>query len=664
MRLEGAPPFSRRFALKRTGLRTGDWIDQHTAQAAAERLRRSCQQRYYPLAQVSWEAFLADDGESLDLVFHINPGQRGRLRDIQFEGANALPPDHLRGGLNGIPQAGWWARITGRDAFFPDVLHQDQMTILRHYLQNGFQEIRVGDARLAWDELLEGYRVTWPILHEGPPYAIGRIQWDADVQLPYHILDRVLTIQSGTAYSPDQLSTVVTALQEAYQREGHAFADVATEVTIHPQTARADIRIQVQAGGIPALRSIQTAGNTVTDERVIHRELLHPYGQPYDAAALSGATTRIAALPMFSAAAISLQGGRDDPYFDVICHVQEQKSGRFEVGYAYGTVERGSFQAQLSDHNLSLRPPFRGQALQGNIDLTWGSRIVRVQAGLGNPRFRDTHWSVEGRAHYEDNQYISPFYSQQTIGGDLLAGHPIGNAQRVVSGYELSNIRLQNIDEDGEALVGDQESDIRLASLLVSWQLNRVDRAFRPTRGLRLAAHQRLGHRALGGNINLAQTKLEGSIFFNPIGQHVTHVRGEIQSLVPYSGTSDLPLTLRLYRGGANDLRGFEYRSISPVDDNGNPVGGQSGWWAILEHLVPARDWIDLALYVEAGDVGEDSFDFTGGGPAANYGMGLLVRAQNFPARFDVAFPFALVDGDRINETGKARISFSVGYRY
>ena len=32
----------------------------------------------------------------------------------------------------------------------------------------------------------------------------------------------------------------------------------------------------------------------------------------------------------------------------------------------------------------------------------------------------------------------------------------------------------------------------------------------------------------------------------------------------------------RLFLGGSNNLRGFEYRDVGPKDQNGEPLGGQS----------------------------------------------------------------------------------------
>ena len=41
------------------------------------------------------------------------------------------------------------------------------------------------------------------------------------------------------------------------------------------------------------------------------------------------------------------------------------------------------------------------------------------------------------------------------------------------------------------------------------------------------------------------------------------------------NGTS-VPIFDRLYLGGANNLRGFDFRDVGPKDINGEPIGGNT----------------------------------------------------------------------------------------
>jgi outer membrane protein assembly factor BamA len=150
----------------------------------------------------------------------------------------------------------------------------------------------------------------------------------------------------------------------------------------------------------------------------------------------------------------------------------------------------------------------------------------------------------------------------------------------------------------------------------------------------------------------------------SPIFRHVLSLRGGITSVDPYGGTDEVALPLRTYLGGSRNLRGFEYHSVSPLDEAGRPIGGESAWWATAEYRIPLLRWLDIAIYADVGDVSMDAYSFSGDGPVSNWGIGALIQAEEFPVRFDLATPIQTIEGDRQNEKGKPHLSFSAAYRF
>jgi outer membrane protein assembly factor BamA len=210
------------------------------------------------------------------------------------------------------------------------------------------------------------------------------------------------------------------------------------------------------------------------------------------------------------------------------------------------------------------------------------------------------------------------------------------------------------------------ESDVSLAALELVWLMDTTDQLFRPTRGIRMQHTLRLGADALGGDTEFLGLQSRAAWYVSPIPDHVFSVRAGFETLDPIGATDRIPLPMRVALGGQDTLRGFAYRSISPRDAAGIAVGGLSMWWACAEYLrpVPGISFLDLAAYVDAGDVSEDAWRLSGKGPYSNAGLGLLIRAENFPVRLDAAVPLSVPSGDPENERGEVRFSFSVGYRF
>ncbi|MDZ4198397.1 MAG: BamA/TamA family outer membrane protein, partial [Kiritimatiellia bacterium] len=233
---------------------------------------------------------------------------------------------------------------------------------------------------------------------------------------------------------------------------------------------------------------------------------------------------------------------------------------------------------------------------------------------------------------------------------------------RISLGYQLTQFEVYGVDSRASALTRQEEGEIRLGSLVSRWTHDQRNRSFRPTQGWLSSLEPFWGSSALGGDVDVWGVEARASVYYSPWAEHVLNVRGTFRSVDSLDSADRAPLALRHFLGGSADLRGFEYRTVSPRDAEGNRTGGQTAWWTALEYTVPVFSRLDLSAYYEMGDVGAESFRFQGEGPVSDWGLGLTVRADNFPIRIDVAFPVATVEGDPDNKPGQPRFSFSVGY--
>ena len=106
-----------------------------------------------------------------------------------------------------------------------------------------------------------------------------------------------------------------------------------------------------------------------------------------------------------------------------------------------------------------------------------------------------------------------------------------------------------------------------------------------------------------------------------------------------------VPLNRRYYGGGGGSVRGFEYQSISPVDDDGESIGGRSLVEASVELRYRGKGNLGYVGFLDAGSVAESDYpDFKD----IKYGLGAGVRYYTSfaPLRADIAFPLNKDDGD------------------
>ena len=103
-----------------------------------------------------------------------------------------------------------------------------------------------------------------------------------------------------------------------------------------------------------------------------------------------------------------------------------------------------------------------------------------------------------------------------------------------------------------------------------------------------------------------------------------------------------VPVSQRFFAGGDRTIRGFSFRSIAPLDDDGDAIGGRFIEVGNLEYNYRFKDRWSAAIFTDAGRAFDD-FD-----AAYSIGAGFGVRWQSpvGQLRVDLARPFSDGDGN------------------
>ncbi|MCC5845327.1 MAG: BamA/TamA family outer membrane protein [Verrucomicrobia bacterium] len=659
-------------------IQPGQPFDPEAAQAASNRLMEACRTAYHPLARVRWSAGPDDEGAGLRVRFVVDAGPKGVLTEIEFSGNHSIPDAALIEELQTVPRSGRWARLTGRDVLLIETLAADQQALAERYQREGFMDVEIGVPDLAYiGEILDGgsaslrregrgrdalrpaagFRLTWPVV-EGPRYVIGAVTVNGTAN------EFLARSYAGHPASPARIQAAGREVRARLDRQGHAFAEVELTPDWQPERARVDLDFRVNPGPVSVLREVRVAGNRRTDERILQREHVFQPGDRYSGDRMNRFAGRLERTGLFDQVTLRAVPVGHGEAFDLAVEVEEAHTGRVEAGVSWGEVEGPAFVTTVRERNFSFRPPFRGQALELDAGLTAGPKILRVETGLGTPRLADSFWTLSTRVFYEDNSFISNRYDQQSLGGTVLGLHPFGRRQTLGAGWAYSSFALKDIDPVLNESLSDADRKVEVSGPRAVWRYDATDQAFRPQRGARVRQDVLVGLSGLGGDTEIVEWNARGELYFKLWNEIVLRVHGQTRHVFPVGGTEEVPLTLRTFLGGADTLKGFEYRSVSAFDDDGEARGGEAMWWGGPEILIPAASRLDLAFYIHAGDVSDTSGSFSGDGPVAEWGIGFLIRAENFPVRLDVAFPLSVPEDDPVNNVGEARFSFSAAYRF
>ena len=646
-------------------LKENHLADASYIQPGIERLESYLHRLGYPWASVSWRLLHEAGFPDYTLFIEIEPGDQRWLERVRIENNQVFSDRHLLESLQQrTPRRAWFHHWRGKPPpFSPDLVALDHGRLVNAYREKGYFDAVISP-RIEAGHHPNSLVLVWQIEQEGSRYRIGGIghagQWP-----PGFDFEAFSPPPVGALFEAEFVRSYRDRLVYHLRNQGHPGADVQIATGRDAASKQVFLEFSTHTDRPARIGSIWVFGNVHTRDNVFLRELEVSPGDLFNQSALEAGLFRIQHFPMVVAAEMRYQFNTTGETVDIELEIREKKSGRFEGGLVYGEQEGAALQLQIRDDNFSLRPPWRGEAVQGSLAMTLGNRMIRTAVGLNVPRVWESPYSLDHSLVYQDNRFTNRNYKQKQFSAESIGVYPLRQGGIVGAGLGIMAYSLYDLSPELEARLTEGDDELFMTSLVMVWNRNSTDQRVRPTRGYRARTTARLGTRSLGGDEDILDISGQASTFWNPFGRHVLSATAGFQHLEPYGDSQRAPLPIRLYLGGTANLRGFAFRSVSPADADGNILGGETMWWTNLEYIYPLTQRFDLALYSGAGEVlAPGRSDGLETGIITQAGLGLLIRADNFPVRFDVAFPLDTPEWDEENQRGQARISFAAGYLF
>jgi len=196
--------------------------------------------------------------------------------------------------------------------------------------------------------------------------------------------------------------------------------------------------------------------------------------------------------------------------------------------------------------------------------------------------------------------------------------------------------------------------DIRAASLNWHTTLRHLDNNLLPTTGWALNTQVGAGGAQSNGERG-PYGRLYGRLTgYWPMGGWFGEARIELGQVF-VSDRVTVPESQRFRAGGAESVRGYEYRGLSPETDTGRRTGGKSLFTTSLEiarPITPKIPSVWWAMFVDAGRAADSFGELT---PAVGYGAGVRWRSPVGPLKLDLAYG---------QEVKKFRLHLSVGVTF
>lgn len=628
------------------------------------------------------------------VIYRIVEGPQVKVTKIKFKGRKHFTGFRLKRFIGS--SARFWPIVAG----YIDVeqIDRDVQAIRNLYVSEGFLDVQVGRV-LEFSDDKKTATVMFAI-DEGPRFRIDRIIFEGSTVFSDSELARRIKLRRGKFFTAAYLRQDIKTLEDTYGELGYIDARVTSRKRFLDPTANLPEWARELDGGQPALLNlviriseadqyrigrIDIRGNTVTQSRIIRRELRFFPEQLLNMVAVNESSHRLQETRLFESVSVT-PVGQGPKVRNVLVEVSEARTGQFLIGAGVSTNTGILGNVSFTQRNFDiLRWPagwgdlFGGNGFKGagqtlRVVAEPGIELMRFHVDWFEPYLFDQPYSlgtkaflfVRGRENYDETRF----------GGVVSVGHRFKNRWYGEASGRLEGVNIDNLDDDVPPEVEDDSGAHTLGGIKGSLVRDRTDSRWMPSDGDRFSA----SYEQMVGGFNFGRItgdyRIYRTIYVDTLDRkHIISSRIATGTIV-----GNAPVFERYYGGGIGSVRGFDYRGISPrsdgkpvdsdddgdIDGNDNPqgkdepIGGDFMLFAGIEYGFPIiGEQLRGVIFIDSGTV-ERGFEITTYRVSAGVGLRWIIPLMGpVPMSLDFAFPIRKEDEDDTR-----LINFSVGWTF
>jgi outer membrane protein insertion porin family len=571
--------------------------------------------RQFATVKPTYERIAATN--AVKLVFNIDEGPKVKVGQIKFTGNKVFSNAKLLRAMRHDRPYSIPLYITNiavlNKTYDRQKLDEDlEVGIRGLYRDHGYFKATVGDPILnTIDEDRPGVKGPWPMLgskhgkrvdmtipiEEGEQYRMGNLRFrssDPEVGLVFksEILARVFPIKEGEIFSADKIRKALDNYKKLYGEYG--YIDFVAEPVTEIDDAKKVVNLTMEFTQDKQyfVRRIEFSGNTTTRDKVIRREVLLDEGQVYNNRLWELSILRLNQLG----------------YFDVI----KPENAELKRNSKAGTVdiklkvhEKGKQSISFSGGVSGIAGTFVSASYQTNNFLGLGETLT-LSAQLGSFQKGYTFGFTEPflfdrpissgftifaskisfnqekqfGALLGENVALNPAlqqnYDTNTKGFTIFLSEPLRRFSfaRVGLTYGFSTTDITTFSQSAQLLFDSIQftslagpsalSGIHSSKITPTISYSTVNNPQNPTHGKSFYYGLSFEGGPIGGNVNTFSNTFSTS-YFHAVNKHrnVLAVKYQTALITGYGG-KDIPPFNRFYLGGEQDVRGFNFYTISP----------------------------------------------------------------------------------------------------
>ncbi len=590
-----------------------------------------------------------------------------RLYSVDFDGvAFGLKKSLAKTLANQAPPI--WKVWLEKPVLTEDDIKDDVLRILQFYKNRGYYHAHAAYRTRRVDngptDPAPGASTQPPLLQvtfsveAGPPVIVRSSELQLipkTDEIKPETLKSALPLTDGAVFEIEKYHEAKKILAKLMGNRGYPFAAISGRVSVNTISNTADVSYRVEPGKIYRFGPIEIdKQDTLVEDVVVHRAVVFRTGDTYSSDAVEASQRNLYNLDIFKLSLITPQEpGSDADEVPMKIQLKEKKRQNVKFGIGYGNEDKLRLKGAWTYRNLW------GWAGKFSLNAKRSDLIEDIHADYTQPLFLDAANTLRTKAGFEREKLVSYTNRKAYASASLL--RRFKKNWHWIGGYDLEFNNLEDIKisdpEEIDKLA--KENIYFISSVQGGLVYDSTDRAIDPREGSSVSLSAEWATRLLGSEVDYLMPAVELKRY-QPLFPGVV-LAGRLHIVtMECEDPNQIPIFKRLFLGGSNTVRGYDFQKLPPLDDNGNPLGGLSAINANVELRFPLYESLSGVAFTDMGLLDNETLRYYLGKMRYTCGLGLRYNTIIGPLRIDWGYKLNPPDQDLSNW----RIHFSIGQAF
>jgi outer membrane protein insertion porin family len=556
---------------------------------------------------------------SVKVTFRIDEGPAIKVERIRIEGNRVFSESQIKKAMKLIKETNPITVFSGKDTYYDLKLADDITRIRILYADNGYVRANVLDPVVetkpklvyrtlplikpplpfgiplpSWKKKVNRFYITIKI-EENDQYRVGDVKITGAEEFNENVIRLLLGLVPGQVFNESALRKGFDNLKKLYGSRGYVNFTPVPVQDFNEDKKVVNLTINVDEDRQFTTNRITITGNTTTRDKVIRRELLLEEGQIFNSSLWDYSLLRLNQLGYFEEIKnedAEIKPSATDSTLDINLKVKEKS--RNSIGFSGGTSGIGGSFIGLNyttNNFLGL-----GESLA--LTLQGGTRQSQYLLSFTEPYIYDRPVSLGFSVYSNSFRYdqarelfgLDPSklpqglglenrlnFEQKHTGFSFSTSYPPKIFHRLGLSYVLDNSETTGINpatqeyfaavesQNQNSLVGGSFTTYQARRLAPTYSYSTVNNPYNATRGYSFTGTFEFTGGFLGGNINYYRPTGEYR-YYRPMNKGRNTLAMRLMGSYVQSFTNlSVPFYERFFVGGDFDIRGFDFRTLSPI---------------------------------------------------------------------------------------------------